>query len=322
MRMRMAIEPMFEKAPIGNLFVPGKVIPIRHGSTIEHIAFIEVQEHVRHVKAIMDFLYPHADEKLRSAACCHDIGKKFLNNSYSLALQEIIGKNRKNLTKREQQLKDYWGQQVNGEITPTEAFLAFLDYSLKTGEGGSKLHLKIWTHKDNLETTDETVRYSYKFDPPFSHHHAMDVGGKDLLQGPADVNQQYLLEMVHLHHSFQIDKIVEAAAEYGDAIITDLHHLMVCDHFGSQCAEQVVQFLENGEVFEWNSGMRFAEFEIIIKENILQIKREEPHIHGQITLVHDSRSLDLDVHYFVFDFHFDGAEDTARLIQRKKGGRK
>jgi hypothetical protein len=312
---------MFEKAPIGRLFVPGKVIQIRRGLCIERIVFVEVQEHIRHVRAMVDFLYPDACDRVRLGADWHDLGKKFLNHSYNRALQGVTGKKRKGFASRENQVKDFWGHLAEGEVTPKEAFRAFEWFVREDGSRELTSHVRIWPHKDNPERPDEVTRYDYQFDPPFGFH-AAEVEATDLPADLADADRRYLLDLIHLHHSFQADKLVEAAAEHGEGIIHDLYRLMVCDHFGSGWAEHVAQVLEQGDVTERGSGMRFAEFELTLKSDVIQIKRDEPHVHGQIVLFHDGRTLDLDVHYFVFDFYLDGAEEAARQAQTKRGGRK
>lgn len=312
---------MFTQAPIGRLFVPGKVIQIRHGRSVERIAFIEVQEHTRHVRAMLDFLYPDASDNLKYGADWHDLGKKFLSYGYSQALRSVIGRQRKDLTSREWQKKDFWGDLVEGEISPTEALCAFERFVRKDGSGELTAHVKFWPHRDNPDQPNEVTRYDYQFDPPFGFH-AADVEAIDLPADLSDTDRGYLLDLIHLHHSFQADKLVEAASEHGECIIHDLYRLMVCDHFGSGWAEHVAQTLEQGDMVARGSGMRFAEFEFVLQDDIRQIQRDKPHVHGQITLLHNGQTLDLDLHYFVFDFHMDGAEEVARQNQVKRGGRK
>jgi len=297
---------MYDKSPIGRLFVPGKVIQIRRGLPIERLVFIEVQEHIRHVRAMLDFLYPGASDNLRRGADWHDLGKRFLSYGYSQALRSVIGKKRKALTSRECQAKDFWGHLADGEVSPAEAFCAFKRFVRKDGSGELTSHVKIWPHRDNPDHPNEVTRYDYQIDPPFGFH-AADVEAADLPTDLPDAGRRYVLDLIHLHHSFQADKLVEAAAEHGEGIIHDLYRLMVCDHFGSGWAEHVTQTLEYGDLIARGSSMRFAEFELIAQGDVRQVKRDEPHVHGQITLLHNGQTLALDVHYFVFDFHLDGA---------------
>ena len=314
---------MFEHFPIGRLFVPGKVIQIRRGLAIERIVFIEVQEHIRHVRVMLDFLYLDAGEHLKLGADWHDLGKKFVNSDYSRALRQVLGKKRQNVVTREKQVADFWGTLDEGKVTPTEAFGAFKSFvrSSKDGTGALTRHVTIWPHKDNPQKPDEVTRYDYQFDPPFGFH-AADVEAIDLPASLSEFDQRYMLDLIHLHHSFQADKLVEAAAEHGEQIIHDLYSLMVCDHFGSGWADYVVQALEHGDLVERGSGMRFAEFELQAQGNVREIKRDEPHVLGQVTLIRDGQTLDLDVHYYVFDFHLDGAEEATRQPQAKRGRRK
>jgi len=312
---------MFDKAPIGRLFVPGKIIQVRRGSAVERLAFIEVQEHVRHVRAMLDFLYPEASNRLKLGADGHDLGKKFLNSGYASELRAVIGRERRGIISRENQAEDFWGRFSEGEVTPIEAFDAFRRFVRKNGNGELTFHAKIWPQRDNPDQPDEVTGYGYQFDPPFGFH-AAEVEAEDLPAGLSNVEQHYLLDLIRLHHSFQADKLVEAAAEHGEAIIHDLYRLMVCDHFGSGWVERVVQTLERGDAIARGGGMRFAEFKLNEKDDACEMRRDEPHVHAQITLVHDGRELDMDVHYFVFDFHLNGAEEARGQAETKRGGRK
>ncbi len=314
---------MFDYSPIGRLFVPGKIIQIRRGHSIERIAFVEVQEHIRHVRRILDFLYPGAGQRLRLATECHDLGKKFLNWRYINALRSVVGSERAAQARHEQQANDFSGTLNEGDVSPYEAFAAYKVFLLpsKTRKGALGRRLTVWSHRDNPEKPEEVTSFDFRLEPPFGFH-AAEVDDTDLPASIPKSDRGYVLELIHLHHSFQADRLVEAAAEHGEQVIHDLYSLMVCDHFGSGWADHVVQALEHGDQSARKGVMRFAEFDLQVQDSVREIRRDEPHVHGNVTLLHGLQTLELDVHYHVFDFHLDGAAEARRQSDTKQRRRK
>ena len=64
------------------IFSIGKVIQIRTDPrTVKRLAFVETEEHIRHVVEILNWLYPEASQTLLCATKLHDIGKKTLSTT-------------------------------------------------------------------------------------------------------------------------------------------------------------------------------------------------------------------------------------------------
>jgi len=289
------------------IFTIGKVIQIRSNPLrVNRLAFIETEEHIRQVIQMLDCFYPNANENLRRAARLHDIGKK-------IYLQPDFTQRDRRLTR--QKLRDDFYQSLGeGEtFTSQEAIQRYLAF-LKQG------HAKRFLVYQNPEDENSPIaEVRYQLDPPFGQHAAM-IERTDLRE-VADGQLDYVHTLIQLHHNFQVDKLVAAAAEYGEDIINDLYCLITADQEASRWAEFVVQKLENGE--EKPEGrFRFSEFATEPVSSPKEILREEAHVRGEVTLKAShgttQNELAFTVDYYLADCDFL----TPELGERKRGGKK
>lgn len=225
------------------IFVPGKVIQIRDGQNplvVSKLAFVSVEEHVRHVAEMLEWLFPDASAEQRAAARLHDVHKKV---GARFDFLRECGFNRAPTS--DQLLADFYG---NGKDQPTlspgDAAQAFLKFVRGPGR------MRLWPVRAGDASVKE-VRLD--LDAPFGNH-AADATEGDLLPytdgsftiEDASVRCSYILNLVRLHHSFQPDRMISACAEHGEQLARDLYRLIVADHAGSRWAEYVVQQLEQG----------------------------------------------------------------------------
>lgn len=270
--------------PLRQIFVPGKIISIVRGNAIEQFALIEVEEHIRHVQMILDWLYPEdTSENLKKAAEWHDIGKKIdLRFDYANELKVLSNhsdERRRILT------DDFYGRAIVNSIGPNEAAKAYVKFL----ENSQKKHIR-------------AQRGGYRLDPPFGFH-ASTVQSDDLPKDLEDNDRSYIINLIHLHHTFSPERLVEAAADHGQEILDDLYKLIVADHFASEWTTKVVNQIENVEEQEYRGEMRFAEKVVETKKKAQVVKREGNVVFGQITLNCESRQLTLNVNYYLQDFH-------------------
>jgi len=289
------------------IFTIGKVIQIRSSPLkINRLAFIETEEHIRQVIQMLDWLYPNARENLRQAACLHDIGKK-------IYLQSDFTQGDKRLT--QQKLGDDFYQSANGgeTFTAEEAIQRYLTF-LKQG------HAKPFpVYKNSEDENSPIAEVRYQLDPPFGQHAAM-IERTDL-RGVADGQLDYVHTLIQLHHNFQVDKLVAAAAEHGEDIINDLYCLITADQEASRWAEFVVQTLEKGA--EKPEGrFRFSEFSIEPVSSPEENRRKDAHVQGQVTLK-ASHCPAPSEWAFVVDYYVTECDFlTPELRERKRGGKK
>ncbi len=217
------------------LFVPGKIIQVRSQEdpgVVSQLVLISVEEHIGHVVAMLEWLWPGVGGRQRAAARLHDIGKKVGARS------EFI----KGLKIGPDKLRrDFYAPSDSGTgLSPAgaaERYLAFV-------QSGS--HRRLWPTVDAQD-------FRVDLDAPFGNH-AAEVNEDDLLpyrDGAVDLQEdpqsrEYILNLIRLHHSFQPDRVISACAQYGDELVRDLYRLIVADHAGSRWAEYVVQYLEEG----------------------------------------------------------------------------
>ena len=275
--------------PLRQIFIPGKIISIVRGNAIEQLALIEVEEHIRHVQVMLDWLYPDASGHLKRAAEWHDIGKKIhLRFDYANKFKVLSNQpdeRRRILT------DDFYGRAIVNSIGPNEAAKAYVKFL----ENSQKQHIKV-------------QRGGYRLDPPFGFH-ASTVQSDDLPKDLEDSDRSYIINLIHLHHRFSPEQLVEAAADHGEDILKDLYQLIVADHFASEWATKIVNQIENVEGQEYRGEMRFAEKIVETKKKAQIVKREGNVVFGQITLNCELRQLTLNVNYYLQDFYFDGKEN-------------
>ena len=295
------------------IFSIGKVIQIRTDPcTVKRLAFVETEEHIRHVVEMLNWLYPEVNETVHRATELHDIGKK-------IYLQRPFAFNRQrgyNPLNYENLINDFYQQgNVRGELTATNATKRYLAF-LEQGE-----NIKCYPIRQNpQEENSPIVSARYWPTPPFGHH-AASVQREDL-RGVPDTDLDYIHSLIQLHHNFQVDKLVPTAAQHGEGIIEDLYHLMTADGEGSRWAEYLVQKLEGGE--EQPQGkFGFSEFAIEPTTEPTEISRDGCHVQGQVILkaMHcpDLGKLELTVDYYVTDCDFN---PDKYLLKKKKGKRK
>ena len=295
------------------IFSIGKVIQIRTDPcTVKQLAFVETEEHIRHVVEMLNWLYPEASQTLHRATELHDIGKK-------LYLQRHFVFNRQrgyNPLNRENLLNDFYPQgNVQGAFTATDAikrYFAFLD----RGE-----YVKCYpVRQDPQGDNSPIVSARYHLTPPFGPH-AASVQREDL-HGISEDDLDYVHSLIQLHHNFQVDKLVPTAAQHGQRIIEDLYRLMTADGEGSRWAEYLVQTLEGGE--EQPQGkFGFSEFAVEPIAEPTKISSNGCHVQGQVTLKAtrhpDQGNLELIVDYYVADCDLN---PEKYLSKKKRGGRK
>ena len=273
--------------PLRQIFIPGKIIQIPRENAIEQLALIEVEEHIRHVRVMLDWFYPDASDNLKMATDWHDIGKKIdLRFDYVNELKVL--KNRSD-ERRSILTDDFYGKSIEYSVTPDEAAKAYVRF----------LQAK---QKEYIKTQES----GYRLNPPFGFH-AATVQHADLPKDLGDNDRNYIINLIHLHHTFSPYRLVEAAAEHSEDILKDLYQLIVADHFASEWAMKVVHQLEGVEEKESNREWRFAE-KTLNGEDVQDLKRDGNVVFGQITLNCESQQLKLKVNYYLQDFHFDGTQ--------------
>ncbi|MEM4235168.1 MAG: hypothetical protein QXU75_08475, partial [Candidatus Methanomethylicaceae archaeon] len=300
---------------MGQLFSIGKIIQIRKDRlAVRRLAFIETEEHIRHVVEMLSWLYPDAGDRLKKAAELHDLGKK-------IYLERDFAQNGRRWDSRLTQEKlraDFYrlGSVKEDIFKPEEAikrYLAFL-------ERGA--HVKCSVVRQNSEDPNSPIIAArYQLDPPFGNH-AASLEVEDL-HGVPDEDLDYVHGLIQLHHSFQVDKLVAMASRYGEEIIRDLYRLMTADQEGSRWAEYVVQQLESGE--EKPQGkFGFSEFAVEVSSEPQEILRDGSHVQGQVMLKATRRPDDLGELKLSVDYYVADCELTPDkfLSPRKKGGRK
>ena len=274
--------------PLRKIFVPGKIIQIPRENAIKQLALIEVEEHIRHVRVMLDWLYPDASDNLKMATDWHDIGKKIdLRFDY---VNELKVLNNRSDERRSLLTDDFYGKTIECSVTPDEAAKAYVQF-LQTKQ---KEHIK-------------TQENGYRLNPPFGFH-AATVQPADLPKELEDNDRNYIINLIHLHHTFSPDRLVEAAAEHGEDILKDLYQLIVADHFASEWVTKVVNQLEGVEEKDSNREWRFAE-KTLNGEEAQDIKRDGNVVFGQITLNCESQQIIFNVNYYLQDFQFDGKEN-------------
>ena len=271
--------------PLRQIFIPGKIIQIQRENVIEQLALIEVEEHIRHVRVMLDWLYPDTSDNLKMAADWHDIGKK-INLRFDY-VNELKVLNNRSDERRSILTDDFYGKTTECSVTPNEAAKAYVRFL----QSKQKEHIK-------------TQGNGYRLNPPFGFH-AATVQHTDFPTDLGDNDRNYIINLIHLHHVFSPDKLVEAAAEHGEDILKDLYQLIVADHFASEWATKVVHQLEGVEEKESNREWRFAE-KTLNGEDAQDIKRDGNVVFGQIILNCESQQLKLNVNYYLQDFRFDG----------------
>jgi len=229
--------------PRPRIFVPGKIIQVRKAEdplVLSKLVLISVEEHVRHVVEMLDWLFPDTTDAQRAGAALHDVHKK-VGARYDF----FHACGRKPAPREEDLLVDFYGDGSNCVgLSAGEASQGFLKFAQDSRRR------RLWPVRgDDGNVSD--VRLD--LDPPFGNH-AFDATEDDLKPyrngsfGLAEdrARRGYVLDLVHLHHSFQPDRIIGACAEHGEQLARDLYRLIVADHVGSRWAEYVVQQLEAG----------------------------------------------------------------------------
>ena len=237
---------------------------------------------------MLDWLYQDASRNLKMAAKWHDIGKKIdLRSDYAKYINSL---NNQPDERRRVLTDDFYRRRTVDSVTPDESAKAYVKF-LRNPE---KKHIR-------------AQRGGYHLDPPFGFH-ASTVQYDDLPKGLEDSDRSYIINLIHLHHRFSPEQLVEAAADHGQEILDDLYKLIVADHFASEWVTKVVNQIENVEGQEYRGEMRFAEKIIETKKKAQIVKREGNVVFGQITLNCESQQLTINVNYYRQDFHFDGKQ--------------
>ena len=264
------------------------------GTPLNSLPLIEVEEHIRHVREMLDWLYPDASDNLKMAADWHDIGKKIdLRFDYVNGLKVL---NNRSDERRSILTDDFYGKTIECSVTPDEAAKAYVRF-LQTKQ---KEHIKPQIN-------------GYRLNPPFGFH-AATVQHTDLPKNLGDNDRNYIINLIRLHHNFSPERLVEAAADHGQEILDDLYKLIVADHFASEWATKVVNQIENVEGQQYRGEMRFAEKIVETEKKAQIVKREGNVVFGQITLNCESQQLTFNVNYYLQDFYYDGTQ----TMQRKK----
>jgi len=226
-----------------SIFVPGKIIQVRNAEDpliLSKLVLISVEEHVRHVVEMLDWLFPDATQEQRAGAALHDVHKK-VGARYDF----FHACGRKPAPAEEHLLADFYGDGNNCvELAVSEASEGYLEFVQ------DQRHRRLWPVRGHDGNVSD-VRLD--LDPPFGNH-AADATEADLkpyrngsfVLADDHARRGYVLNLVHLHHSFQPDRIIGACAEHGEQLARDLYRLIVADHVGSRWAEYVVQQLEAG----------------------------------------------------------------------------
>lgn len=300
---------------MSQLFSIGKIIQIRareDSLAVKRLAFIETEEHIRHVVEMLNWLYPDASDRLKKAAELHDLGKKiYLERDFAQN-----GRRWDSRLSRENLIADFYrSNSVKEVFTPDEAIMRYRGFLERSA------HVKCSVVRQNPEDSGSAIIAArYQLDPPFGNH-AASVAIDDL-QGVPNGDLNYVHGLIQLHHSFQVDKLVAMAAQYGEEVIRDLYCLMTADQEGSRWAEYIVQELEGGE--EKPQGkFGFSEFAVEVSSEPQGILRDGSHVQGQVMLKATRRpglgELTLSVDYYAADYELT---PDKFLSSKKKGARK
>ncbi|MEW5980218.1 MAG: hypothetical protein AB1898_30860 [Acidobacteriota bacterium] len=229
--------------PHPKIFVPGKIIQVRSVSDpliLTKLVLVSVEEHVRHVVEMLEWLFPDTTEVQHAGAVLHDVHKK-VGTRYEF----FHACGRKPAPSEEDLLLDFYGNgQVSMSLSARDASRGFLELAR------DPRRRRLWPFRRDDGSVSE-VRVD--LDPPFGNH-AAEATEEDLLPyrdgsvvlAEAPAQRDYVLNLVRLHHSFRPNRIIGACAQHGDGIARDLYRLIVADHAGSRWAEYVVQQLEGG----------------------------------------------------------------------------
>ena len=106
---------------MGQLFSIGKVIQIRTDPlAVKRLAFVETEEHIRHVVEMLEWLYPNIKDSLQIAAKLHDIGKK-------VYLQPGFARRDRRLSQNKLRT-DFYRNPMTDSFTPLEAIVRYLKF--------------------------------------------------------------------------------------------------------------------------------------------------------------------------------------------------
>ena len=202
---------------------------------------------------------------------------------------------------------------MKGQFTVSDAIAGYLSF-LEQG-----MHVKSFVMRQNpQDDTSQSVAVRYQLDPPFGNH-AASVERDDLQDIPDDKGD-YIHSLIQLHHNFQVDKLVAAAAQHGEDIIADLYRLMTADQEGSRWAEYVVQKLEYGMEGP-QSKFGFSEFAIEAISEPGEVSRDGKKVQGQVTLK-AIRRRDLGERTLKVDYYVSDCDLSKFTSAKKKGTRK
>jgi hypothetical protein len=229
------------------IFVPGKIVQVRSAEDpllLSKLVLISVEEHVRHVVEMLEWLFPDATETQRAGAALHDVHKKV---GARHDFFDACGC--KPAPAKEDLRADFYGEDRNCVgigLSAGDASQGFLEFVKDDPD-----RRRLWPIRDGLGALTE-VRVD--INSPFGNHHAAEATEDDLapyrdgslILAEDSVRCDYVLNLVRLHHSFDPNRIIDACAQHGDGIARDLYRLIVADHAGSRWAEYVVQQLEEG----------------------------------------------------------------------------
>jgi len=224
--------------PNPRIFVPGKIIQVRGQENpliVIKLVLLSVEEHIRHVVEMLEWLYPDATPTQKIGARLHDVGKKVGARGDFLRGHKFT---------EEMLRSDFFGIQGDSYLSPHDSGQKYLAFAQ------DNRHRRLWPIWDEAKRLQD-VRMD--LDPPFGNH-AADATEKDVCpykDGSSNLEhnseaRDYILNLIRLHHSFQPDRIIDACAQHGEGMVVGLYRLIVADHMGSRWAEYVVQNLEAG----------------------------------------------------------------------------
>jgi hypothetical protein len=252
--------------------LPGKIVDIVKGKTLEKVAFISVEEHVSNCATFFEFVSPEREQVLRDALLFHDIGKKLLRigsiykdtplKKWAYDTSFGGGEDRLALLKRDYTatMRPDLSEPIDESAGFPEVAAAYLGY---VGLGDKRGKNAAWgitaypTRKDPTDPKSEVVAASYRLGRPFGNH-AAPIQEHHL---PEDLKEKRLLAaLIRQHHSFQVANIIPEVERRED-FDRLLYDLMTMDHLGSAWSERLILSEEGGFKKDFPPSVDFGEVE-------------------------------------------------------------
>lgn len=252
--------------------LPGKIVGVVKGKTLEKVAFISVEEHVSNCAAFFGFVSPEREDALRDALLFHDIGKKLLRiggiyretplKKWAYDTSFGGGEDRLALLKRDYTatMRPDLSEPIDESAGFSEVAAAYLDYVGLGEKRGKKAAWGITAYpvrKDPTDPKSEVVAASYRLERPFGNH-AAPIQEHHLPEGLEE--KRLLAALIRQHHSFQVANIIPEVERRED-FDRLLYDLMTMDHLGSAWAERLILSEEGGFKKDFPPGVDFGEVE-------------------------------------------------------------